>query len=202
MSFSDQITEAGVDALLKVVKNGKQKFLCFTHLGTSWVVCVTDGSDLWRLEIDSDELEARRDSEALDTVDEFLTTFRDNFNAGNLSIAMLGRKVTLTVGKGSTLSSFDLFEPNSAEKRIELQSIIFKLAELSSLREEKLLAAEQTIKTLKSQKDDNRRGIGALMDLGPKRGANLGKVKPKKTGMSVVNPTSKKRKAAHGVVFD
>jgi hypothetical protein len=40
------------------------------------------------------------------------------------------------------------------------------------------------------------------MDFGPKKGVNPAKAKPKKTGMSVVNPTSKKRKAATGVVFD
>ena len=80
-----------------------------------------------------------------------------------------------------------------------MQSVLFRLADLASSLETKLSAANKTIDTLKSQ-NAKTGGLQHLMDLGPKKGA--AKSKPKKVGMSVLNPTSKKRKAAQGVVFD
>jgi hypothetical protein len=41
-----------------------------------------------------------------------------------------------------------------------------------------------------------------FMDLGPKKAQNPAKAKPNKAGMSVLNPSSKKRKAAQGLVYD
>jgi hypothetical protein len=113
---------------------------------------------------------------------------------------MIGNKITLSVGKGAVALTFDLYESKAAEKRIELQDILFKLATNSTKLEEELAAANRTIDNLKVQAGNTGAG-NAVMDLGSKREAQ-GKNKPKKVGMSVVNPTSKKRKDATGVVFD
>ena len=115
-------------------------------------------------------------------------------------MAVIGTKVALTVGKPSSKLSFDLFEAKAADKKTEMQKILFRLAENATSLESDLSKAKQTIDTLKAQKGAGN--AAAFMDLGPKKGANPAKNKPKKTGMSVLNPTSKKRKAAHGVVFD
>lgn len=114
-------------------------------------------------------------------------------------MTFVGTRATLTVGKGSAKINFDLYEAKAAEKKSELQTILFRLATTATTLECDLERANKTIDTLKAQKNQN---AGGLMDLGPKKGANPTKVKPKKTGMSVVNPTSKKRKAATGVVFE
>ena len=113
---------------------------------------------------------------------------------------MIGNKVALTVGKGSSILNFDLYEAKAADKRTEMQKVLFRLAESATSMESDLNKAKQTIDALKAQK--GAANTAAFMDLGPKKGANPAKNKPKKTGMSVLNPTSKKRKAAHGVVFD
>lgn len=81
-----------------------------------------------------------------------------------------------------------------------MQSVLFRLAETSTKLTADLDKANQTIDTLKAQKGPGQ--SQAFMDLGPKKGLNQAKSKPSKAGMSVLNPTSKKRKAAHGVVFD
>lgn len=112
---------------------------------------------------------------------------------------MIGTRATLTVGKSAGTINFDLFEAKAGEKKVELQRILFRLATTATNLECDMERANKTIDTLKAQKNMN---AGGLMDLGPKKGVNPAKAKPKKTGMSVVNPTSKKRKAATGVVFD
>lgn len=126
---------------------------------------------------------------------------RNGFVSGDITVGRVGTKVTLSVGKGGVAVEVDLFEAKAAEKKQELQSVLFHLAETCSQLEAQLSAANKQIETLKSQKPSNA-GLGALMDLSPKKGAGQSKVKAKKVGMSVVNPSSRKRKVATGVVFE
>ncbi|XP_035824988.1 uncharacterized protein LOC101853306 isoform X2 [Aplysia californica] len=125
---------------------------------------------------------------------------RNGFTSGDISVARVGTKLTLTVGKGGSTISLDLFEARAAEKKNEFQSILFRLAESCSHLETQLTAANQQVDALKAQKASGR-GIDALMDLSPKKGAGQNKTKQNKAGMSVINPSSRKRKAATGVVF-
>ena len=131
---------------------------------------------------------------------QYFSYCRNGFSSGDVSVAVIGNKVALTVGKGSSVLNFDLYEAKAADKRTEVQKVLFRLAESATSMESDLNKAKQTIDALKAQK--GAANTAAFMDLGPKKGANPAKNKPKKTGMSVLNPTSKKRKAAHGVVFD
>ena len=125
---------------------------------------------------------------------------RKGFTEGDLSVALIGNKITLTVGKKASALTFDLYECKAAEKKTELQDILFKLATSSEKLEEDLAAANKTVEHLKSQTAGGGTG-NASLQFGSKRDSHA-KPKPKKVGMSVVNPTSKKRKAATGVVFD
>lgn len=97
--------------------------------------------------------------------------------------------------------NLDLYETTAADKKTELQTVLFRLAEQTSTLETKLSAANQSLEKLKAQKTGPS-GMNALMDLGAKKIGAQAKAKPRKTGMSVVNPASRKRKAAKGVVFD
>lgn len=96
---------------------------------------------------------------------------------------------------------FDLFETKAAERKTELQTVLFRLAEQTSMLEAKLSAANQSLEKLRAQKT-SASGMNTFLDLGTKKVGGQGKAKPRKTGMSVVNPASRKRKAATGVVFD
>lgn len=125
---------------------------------------------------------------------------RNGFQNGDLSVAAMGNKVTLTIGKGSSPINLDLFEAKAADKRTELQTVLFRLAESATLLSADLDKNKQLVETLKAQQGATK--PTAFMDLGPKKGLNPAKAKQKQAGMSVINPTSKKRKAAQGVVFD
>lgn len=76
--FASVLANAKVDTLQKVVSNGRLKYLCYTKCKDSkwWAVNVTDGVDVWSLDLDSNGLEAQADLCGVDSVDAFLTKFR------------------------------------------------------------------------------------------------------------------------------
>ncbi|XP_059157332.1 protein PAXX-like [Physella acuta] len=202
MSVFEVVSKAKVDNLhCTVICNGCKKYLCFTKLGSkSWSLQVTDGIDLWLLDLDEAGLENHKDLHESPSVEVFLSKFRNEFNSGIISIGHIGSNVTLSVGSGAANFNFNLAEAKSAEKKIELQSILFKLADSVSQLEKELSAVNEQMKSLRAEKSSSS-GISALMDLSPKK-AGGNKTKPNKAGMSVINPSSRKRKAAAGVVFE
>ena len=125
---------------------------------------------------------------------------RQSFTSGEMSVAQIDRKITLTLGNTGSHISLDLFEAKAAEKKVEFQSILFRLAEKCVVLEGELNSANRKIKTFETSKPASK-GLEALMDLSPKKSSAQNKTKQSKTGMSVVNPTSRKRKAATGVIF-
>ena len=70
------VTESKVESLHSVVQNGNQEFLCFTRFSTNWIICVTDGVDLWRLELDEEELESCRELAESNSLDAYLGKIR------------------------------------------------------------------------------------------------------------------------------
>lgn len=76
-SVKDMVMIGKVDNIHTVVETAGQKYLCFTRLTSdAWILCATDGCDLWRLELDADELDAHRDLAEISTLDAYLAKFR------------------------------------------------------------------------------------------------------------------------------
>jgi hypothetical protein len=117
-----------------------------------------------------------------------------------MQFSLIGVKMTVTIGSGSSALTFELYESNALDKKTELQSVLFRLAEKSTDLENKLEKATNDLNILKKSKGDGPSGIGDLVDFS-KGGKNTGKMPTKQPGMSVVNPNSKKRKVAKGVDF-
>ena len=107
----------------------------------------------------------------------------------------------LSIGSGSKCLAFTLYEAKAVDKKIELQGLMFRLAEKATDLEGKLEKANSKIETMQNQKGAGpATGIGGAFDIaGAERKQ---KVVPKKVGMSVINPGSRKRKAPRGVQFD
>ena len=102
--------------------------------------------------------------------------------------------VTFSVGTGSNPISFELQEMKAAEKRSEFQELIFGLADKVSILERTVKKLETENHQAKSSKSVTSTGGGDTKSKTP--------AKPKQTGMSVLNPGSKKRKTAKGVSFE
>jgi hypothetical protein len=75
-SLKNLVTEAKVESLHSVVENGNQNFLCFTGFSTNWIICVTDGVDMWRMELDDEELESCREVAEVNSMDSYLGKIR------------------------------------------------------------------------------------------------------------------------------
>ncbi|XP_060081674.1 uncharacterized protein LOC132560984 [Ylistrum balloti] len=195
------LIDAKVDELQVVETENNTKSLYFTGIGANdkWKICSTNGTDVWKVELDADELESYKDAAEVSTIEAFLSKFRKGFLGGDITTLVGGTKITLNIGKGSDKIAVDVFEAKAAERKTELQNVLFRLADKNMSLQADLAAAEKTVVALKAQKNQGASGF-SFNDVGPKT-ANQSKARPK-TGMSAINPNSKKRKAATGVVFD
>ena len=77
-SIKDLAIDAQVEALHCVVETGSGKFVCYTRLAAAdaWVVGVTDGCDLWRLELDVEDMDTQRDLSDVSSLDAYLSKLR------------------------------------------------------------------------------------------------------------------------------
>ena len=76
-NIKDLVTDAEVESLHHVVETGSGKFVCYSRLAVdAWVVGVTDGCDLWRLELDMDDLDSQRDLSDVSSLDAYLAKLR------------------------------------------------------------------------------------------------------------------------------
>ena len=75
-SFAVQIRDSKCNTLHRVVESSDEKYLCYTRLSNSWIVCVTDGISLWKLDLDEEEADALRDASSINTIEAFFTKFR------------------------------------------------------------------------------------------------------------------------------
>ena len=76
-SIKDIVGDINLDSLHAVTETAGKKYLAFTRLTSeAWILCVTDGIELWRLALDQDELEAHRDLAEVKSMDAFLLKLR------------------------------------------------------------------------------------------------------------------------------
>ena len=57
---------------------------------------------------------------------------RSEFHSGAISVAKLANRISVTVGVGISSLCYDLYEAKAAEKKTELQTILFRLADTVS----------------------------------------------------------------------
>ena len=118
--------------------------------------------------------------------------------AGELQATVFGVKATLNVGKGSNTLTFDLYKSSACEKKTELQYILFHLANTATNLKASLDKAELQVSSLQQQKASSASG---MLDLQGQKKTGIN-IQLKQAGMSIINPSSKKRKVARGVNFD
>ena len=63
---------------------------------------------------------------------------RSEFESGSISVAQIENKIAITVGTGIPSLCYDLCEAKTSERRKELQTILFRLADRVSQLTEQL----------------------------------------------------------------
>lgn len=121
-----------------------------------------------------------------------------------MTLSESGDKISLSLN-GQELTTVDLQLPEAtlADKKKELQVILFHLTDKLAETEKSLKAAETKVETLEKKVTKTSAGKSVFdMTADVKRKKTAQKAPPKAPGMSVINPGSKKRTAPKGVQFD
>ena len=63
---------------------------------------------------------------------------RSEFESGSISVAQIENKIAITVGTGIPSLCYDLYEAKASERKTELQTILFRLADRVSQLTEQL----------------------------------------------------------------
>lgn len=63
---------------------------------------------------------------------------RSELQSGNVSVAQLASKVTITVGSGLLPLIYDLYEAKASERKVEMQTVLFRLADRAAELSEQL----------------------------------------------------------------
>ncbi|XP_022087823.1 protein PAXX-like [Acanthaster planci] len=202
MSSAKSLAEEGEVAQIQaVVDCGSGRFLTFTScIGDCWIVHVTDGIDVWRSIMDKTSLDSHRELAEVASYEAYFTRFKKAFTVGDLQITKQAHKVSLDVGTGSIALRYDLYEATASERKSDLKSVLFWLAETVIGVTNKLTKCEEELNLVKGQKGASLVAT-ALPDIDSKKRSGQVRVQ-KQQGHSIVNPSSKKRKAAKGVQFD
>ncbi|XP_074661705.1 protein PAXX-like [Tubulanus polymorphus] len=203
MALKESLKEAKVDDLKYVISEPGSKYLVYSKSDSNqWILGVSDGVDVWRTELDSVEIDAYMDMAHINTKEAYFDQFRLCFTNDKVAILQVGAKIVLTVGVGSSAFTFDLFEMKAADKKNELKDLLFHYVKKSKDLEKNMANLNQRIDCLQQAVAAAKNsGASGMIDLDNRKGSPV-KPKPKKVGMSVVNPNSRKRKAAGGVAFD
>ena len=61
---------------------------------------------------------------------------RSEFESGSVSVAQIENEIALTVGTGIPSLCYDLYEAKASERKTELQTILFRLADRVQLTEQ------------------------------------------------------------------
>lgn len=117
--------------------------------------------------------------------------------AGEVQLLQSHSKLTLCLRGASELLEFNLCELSAAERRAEMRTILFSLWQ-------KLTTVQSSLKDCQKQLADAQKPKIPDQVVFPDISLRSSKAaqRPKKpAGHSLVNPSSKRRKAATGVVF-
>lgn len=194
-------TEHRCERLQAIVSCSSVKYLVFTTVSNDkWNIHATDGIDVWRLELDQTGLESHRELADVAGYEAYFSKFRQAFQASNISLSNQGHRISLEIGSGSTALQYDLFEASASQRKADLKNVLFRLANTTKELQDRIQVVEEELKSAKKQRPDVAVAQPDFESTRKRPGGQVKMVKPQ--GRSIINPSSKKRKAAKGVEFD
>ncbi|XP_071846717.1 protein PAXX-like [Apostichopus japonicus] len=194
-------TEHKCERLQTIVSSASVKYLVFTTVSSdNWNLHISNGIDVWRLELDQTSLDSHRELADVAGYEAYFSKIRQAFKGGNLSLTNQGHKVSLEVGSGSSALNYELFEASANQRKKDIRNVLFWLADTTRELQERVQVVEEELRSAKKQKVDGAMTLPDFETTRRRPGGTSKIVKPQ--GRSIINPTSKKRKAARGVEFD
>lgn len=194
-------TEHKCERLQAVVSSRSVKYLVFTTVSNdNWNLHTSNGIDVWRLELDQVSLESHRELADIAGYEAYFSKVRQAFKSGSLSLTNQGHKISLEIGSGSSSLNYELFEASANQRKSDIKAVLFRLADTTKELQERVQVVEEELKSVKKQKTEGATSVPDF-DVTRKRPGVTTKI-AKPQGRSIINPTSKKRKAARGVEFD
>ncbi|XP_062504142.1 protein PAXX-like [Corticium candelabrum] len=179
-----------------------RNYVCYTrqHEQLIWFLVLTDGIDVWRTEVNEEYVERHRGEVHCADISALIQEIRQAIVTCQLVVDRQADRLSLSIGHWPL--HFDLFEVSSSERKTELQHFIFWLADLSTDLKARLQVANSKIEELsQKQKMSETAAAAALYEPEAKKRSKQPKLK-RQVGTSLINPSSKKKKSAGGVVFD
>ncbi|XP_065052744.1 uncharacterized protein LOC135681983 isoform X2 [Rhopilema esculentum] len=196
------VEENAFTSLVCNTESANGKFLSFTKVekGTL-VISATDGIRLWQIELCDDDLKSYSSAAGLDSEEKYLDIIKESFQKSDVNISVLPQRMVLYFGSKPGSISLDLFEAACEQKKFGLQELLFKLADNIKTLERQLSEASQKLKQVEDANKMESPQSSPFKDSGTKRLKTVPKPRQLK-GSSVINPGSKRKKAAQGVLFE
>lgn len=162
------------------------RFVCFSRRKLSrFSLSLTDASDVWTKDLTDDETQTMTQKLSLESVDELCQRLRSL----TVQVEVQEDQAQLRLVSGSNLVSLNLTKMAAAVAAQEVKELLFKMADLVSL------SADNGLST---------KSLHRRTDFEPRQqnSAPLVTVKKRLPGASLINPGTKKKRAATGVAFD
>ncbi|XP_048833619.1 protein PAXX [Brienomyrus brachyistius] len=166
------------------------KYLCYFHgKAGAFNIRMTDASDVWSTDFTEDTLTQHMKSFALKSPESYVSKIREACQTGMASVSLEGDSALLHLGGGLSVSLSRLGSPQS---RAELQELLFRMAEsLSCMGGPAPVSPMKNVQGGRTEFEPRRHQTGPILA-----------VRKRIPGDSLINPGSRSKKSATGVLFD
>ena len=206
MAFRGVLANAGVlDLSSSIRQDGKRyvAYTCYADSKSALQLSATDGLRMWSKEYDETALQKCREASSLSTLDSLLVDMKAAFQNGGVKLNILPQQVHLSLHSGIEL---ELSESTVHTSRLQIQELVLLLAGKADSVGAELVVAKRKITELEQQCHDastiSTSASSSAMYEPELKKKNLGPKLKRQQGRSILNPSSRKRKAASGVVFE
>lgn len=206
LPFRELIVKSGVNELFVDAKCDDERVICWSRLaadGGAWIINVSNGNDIWRTNLERQDLETLCEISGIATSDEYFEIIKNCFENETISMVKVGNKIVLQCPGRKATVNFDLYESKMNDRKAELHHILFHLTDKINSLKRSLVDVNEALEGERRKGKDRGSGLeNQSFGFEPTRKSGQGANVRRKHGHSLVNPNSKKTKRAKGISFE